>query len=214
MDLVTNKIGRDSNFLAKKTFVFLGRLCLIIAPLLSFIGWAIPHDSLSSFMQFNFIRETSDGTATIDRENASAVFRYYLLPHYFIYASMTFYAGAGIYSAYLSYRKSPWHALIGGILVVIGAIYFVGVLGAFLSIPIGTVNQTNILKISFVLSAFVFLGNLVLGIGLYRASLLPMNYAIIFIMGITLIVVFPGVENWMALGSLLMLIGSIPLLKV
>jgi len=57
-------------------------------------------------------------------------------------------------------------------MVVVGVIYFVGVLGAFLSIPIGSVNQTNILKISFCLSAFVFLGNIILGLGLLKAKIL------------------------------------------
>ncbi len=196
---------------AKRAFVILGCLCLILAPLLSFIGWSLPYDSLSDFFTFNFSRISTDATSSIDRANVGEVFRYYLLPHYFIYASMTFYAGAGIYLAYLSFKKVPWHALIGSIFVVIGAIYFIGVLGAFLSIPIGTVNQTNILKISFALCTLVYLGYLILGFGLLKAKILSGRSACLVILGICLITVFAGMENWMATGSLCMLIGLFPL---
>lgn len=198
---------------AKKTFIFLGRLCLVIAPFLSFIGWALPHDSISSFLQFNIFREATDATTIIDRTNPSEVFRYYLLPHYFIYVSMLFYAGSGIYLGYLIFRKTPWHAFIGSMFTVIGAIYFVGVLGTFLSIPMGTVNQTNILLISFGLCTFVFLGNLILGFGLFKTQIVPRINTILFIVGVILIIIFPGIENWMALGSLFMLIGVFPIIN-
>lgn len=196
---------------AKQTFIFLGCMCLILAPLLSFIGWTLPYDSIGDFFNFSISREATDATSRIDRTSAAEVFRYYLLPHYFIYASMTFYAGAGIYLAYLIFRKMPWHALVGSVFVVVGAIYFIGVLGAFLSIPIGTVNQTTILKMSFALCTLVYIGYLILGFSLLKAKLLSRWHACLVIFGICLITLFPGMENWMALGSLCILIGLFPL---
>jgi len=59
---------------AKKAFQELGSLCLILAPLLSFIGWALPHNSWDSFLQFNFSRTASDATTIIDRNNLDEVF--------------------------------------------------------------------------------------------------------------------------------------------
>lgn len=196
---------------AKRTFDILGRLCLVLAPFLSFIGWALPHDSISSFFQFNIFREATDATTFIDKTNPRDVYRYYLLPHYFIYVSMMFYAGAGIYLGYIIYRKVPWHAFFGSILTVIGAIYFVGVLGAFLSIPMGTIIKTNILLISFGLCVFVFIGNLIFGFALIKTEIVPRINAVLFIVGVILFFVFPGIENWMALGSLLILVGITPL---
>lgn len=196
---------------AKRTFIFLGSLSLILAPLLSFIGWSLPYDSIGDFFNLSISREVTDATSSLDRTNPGEVFRYYLLPHYFIYASMTFYAGAGIYLAYLSFKKMPWHALVGSVFVVVGAIYFIGVLGAFLSIPIGTVNQTNILKISFALCTLVYIGHLILGFGLLRAKLLSRWRASFVIFGVCLMTVFPGMENWMAVGSICILIGLFPL---
>ena len=197
--------------LAKRVFIRLGSLCLILAPLLSFVGWALPYESIGSFFQFSFSRLATDATASLDRGNIDEVFRYYLLPHYFIYASMAFYAGAGVFLGYVCFRKIPWHALIGSACLLIGAIYFVGVLGAFLSIPIGTVNQTNVLKFSFALCSLVFVGLLIFGMGMYKARLLPKLNSIVFLAGLLLIVFFPGLENWMALGSIMIVIGLWPM---
>lgn len=202
----------SKNYLsAKRMFNILGRLCLVLAPFLSFIGWALPYDSISSFFQFNIFREATDATTFIDKTNPRDVYRYYLLPHYFIYVSMMFYAGAGIYLGYIIYRKVPWHAFVGTTLTVIGTIYFVGVLGAFLSIPIGTINETNILLISFGLCVFLFIGNLIFGFALIRTEIVPRINAVLFTGGVILFLAFPGIENWMALGSLLILIGITPL---
>jgi accessory gene regulator protein AgrB len=109
------------------------------------------------------------------------------------------------------YKKAPWHSFIGVILSIIGAVYFVGVLGAFLSIPMGSVNITNILKISFMLCILVFAGNIVQGFALLKTDMLAKWQSVLFIVGNILILIFPGTENWMALGSLLMLIALFPL---
>lgn len=195
------------------TFVkVLGAISLILAPLLTFIGWGIAHDSLSTFFNLNFSYEATDATANLTpSSDESHIFRYYLLPHYFIYASMPVYIGLGLCLMYIGYKKTPWHSFIGIILSIIGAVYFIGVLGAFLSIPMGTVNMTNILKLSFGLSMLVFIGNILLGISLYKSGIIARWSSLLFILGNVLILIFPGIENWMAVGSLLMIAGLLPL---
>ena len=196
---------------AKKAILILGSLSLLLAPLLTFIGWAISHDSLTAFFNFNFSWTPTDGTVSMDKTNAMQIFRYYLLPHYFIYASMPFYISLSLCLGYVLYRKAPWHVIIGVALAIIGAVYFIGVLGAFLSIPMGTVNVTSILKISFALCIFVFVGNIIQGFALLKSQVIPRWASILFIIGNVLILVFPGTENWMALGSIFMFIGMLPL---
>jgi hypothetical protein len=192
----------------------IGGLSLIIAPLLTFIGWAIAHDSISSFFNFNFTWKPTDGTTKLTSASDSALlYRYYLLPHYFIYSAFPFYIGLAITLMYKLYKKAPWHSFIGVILSIIGAVYFIGVLGAFLSIPMGTVNMTGILKISFALCILVFIGNIVQGFALLKTDILAKWQSILFIVGNVLILIFPGTENWMALGSLLMVIALFPLTK-
>ena len=185
---------------------------MLLAPLLTFTGWAISHDSIASFFKFNFLHKDTNGTLHLTATSDPAlVFRYYLLPHYFIYASMPVYIGLSLMLMHITYKKTPWYSFTGAILSIIGAVYFIGVLGAYLSAPIGSVAITNILKISFALCMLVFVGNILLGISLYKSGLTKKWNPVFFITGNLLILVFPGIENWMALGSLLMLIALLPI---
>lgn len=124
---------------------------------------------------------------------------------------MPVYIGLSLAVSYGLYKRAPWHSFIGVMLSIIGAVYFIGVLGAFLSAPIGSVQMTSILKISFGLCLLVFIGNIIQGFGLLKNKLTPRWASLCFITGNILILVFPGVENWMALGSLMMMIGLVPL---
>jgi hypothetical protein len=192
----------------------LGGISLVAAPLLTLIGWSIAHKSVSSFLNFDFSFAPSDATAQLTASShPSLLFRYYLLPHYFIYSSMPVYIGLALTLMHASYKKSPWHSFIGAICSIIGAVYFIGVLGAFLSIPMGTVIMTNILKVSFGLMMLLFIGNIIIGFSLFKSTILPKWGIWLFIAGNLLILVFPGIENWMALGSFLMMAGLLPLSK-
>jgi len=141
----------------------------------------------------------------------SLIFRYYLLPHYFIYASMPVYIALSLTLMNLTYKNAPFYSFAGAILSIIGGVYFVGVLGAYLSSPIGSVVSTNILKISFALCLLVFVGNILIGISLYKTNIISKLTSLLFIIGNFLILIFPGIENWMALGSLMMIIAMFPL---
>jgi len=197
---------------AKKAVFIIGSIALLVAPILSFVGWAIAHESIASFFNFNFTWEASDATTELTiASSAEQVVRYYLLPHYFIYASMPIYIGLSMCLGFVLFKKTPWHSIVGLMLSIIGAVYFIGVLGAFLSIPMGTVKLTGILMVSFALCILVFIGNIVLGFGLLNAQIIPKWASLLFIIGNALILIFSGVENWMAIGSLLMFIGMLPL---
>ena len=193
----------------------LGGISLVLAPLLSFIGWGISHDGLASFFSFNLLHKDTNGTLHLTSNSDPAlVFRYYLLPHYFMYASMPVYIALSLTLMNATYKKTPWYSFIGAILSIIGGVYFVGVLGAYLSNPIGSVVMTNILKVSFALCILVFVGNILLGISLYKTNISSKWTALLFIIGNLLILVFLGIENWMALGSLMMFIAMLPITKM
>ena len=199
---------------AKNCIKVIGAFSLLIAPLLTFIGWGISHDSLSAFFNFNFLHKDTNGTIHLSVHSDQAlIFRYYLLPHYFIYSSMPIYIALSLTLMYLTYKASPWFSFVGTMLSIIGSVYFIGVLGAFLSNPIGSVMMTNILKISFALCMLVFIGNILLGISIYRSQLHPKWVSVLFILGNFLILIFPGIENWMATGSLMMVIAMLPVSK-
>ena len=205
-----------NTYASATTFVkIIAGISLILAPFLSFIGWAIAHDSLKSFFTLNFYRTVTDATAKLTASSDPALlFRYYLFPHYFIFVSMLFYIGLAIGLSYILYKKAPWHSFIGAILSTVGAVYFVAILGAYLTVPMGKVVMTDIIKVSFALSALVFIGNLIQGFGLYQSKLIPKWGSLLFLAGNILILAFPGVENWMALGSFMMVLAVLPLSKL
>lgn len=196
----------------KRFIQILGAASLVLAPFLSFIGWGIAHDSLSSFLNFDFTYQPTDATAHLTASSDPALlYRYYLLPHYFMYSSMPIYIALGLTLMYVTYKRAPWLSFIGAIFSIIGGVYFIGALGAFLSVPMGTVNMTNFIKITIALFMLLFVGNILLGVSLYKSKLVAKWSSLLFIIGNILILVFPGIENWMALGSLLMIIGLFPL---
>lgn len=200
---------------ARRCVMVLGAIALVLAPLLTLIGWAISHDSLTSFFNFNLLHKDTNGTLHLtSKSDPALVYRYYLLPHYFIYASMPVYIALSLMLMNITYKKAPFYSFIGAILSIIGGVYFIGVLGAYLSNAIGSVVITNILKLSFALCMLVFVGNILLGISLYKASINSKWTSLLFIIGNIFILVFPGIENWMALGSLMMFLSMLPIAKM
>ena len=218
----------------KKFMHTAGSLSLIIAPLLLIIGWALNYDSFASFFGATFSNPyLTSGKSVPGQEFLATItgpdngFRFFLLPHYFIYTAMPILIAVALFLAKILFKKAPWHALVGATLTTIGAVYFIGVLGAYLSLPALAsvpIDQTNLLLalnavtamkgvlfISIILSVLVFVGMIVLGFGFYKNRIMPRWSALFIIIGNILILAAAGTENFMVIGSLLMLIGLLPL---
>ena len=220
---------------ARKVIHIAGSLSLLLAPLGVAIGWGISYERFMDFFKFTFSSPyISSGTSDTVGNFLTLLtvpdggFRYFLFPHYIIYASIPVFIAASLFLAHILFKKAPWHALIGSVLTSIGAVYFVGVLGAWLSfpavlnIPADQINGLlpvlkalstvqGALLVSTMLSILVFLGLIILGFGFYTSKLIPRWSAVLIILGNALIIMFAGTENWMTVGSLLMFIGMLPL---
>ncbi|MEV8505065.1 DUF4386 family protein [Actinoplanes sp. NPDC051475] len=212
-----------------------GGISLLVAPLGLITGWAIAYTSVSDFFSFAFESPyLSSGKSDSAERFLSIIsgpdggFRLVLLPHYFVYAAMPIFIAAAMYLAFVLFRRAPWHALAGVVLTSIGAVFFVGVLGAWLSFPaianVPADQATNLqpvvqalttpqgaLLVSTMLSVLVFLGMAVFGFGLYKSRIVPRWSAALVAAGNLLILAFAGTENWMTIGAVLMLVGLLPL---
>lgn len=231
-----NNMEHKNTFMARRCMHIVGSLSLILAPLGVAIGWMLNYPSFSAFFTFDkftpvyLLSGTSDSVTQFLRTITSADggFRLFLLPHYIIYVTIPLFIIVSLFLAYTLFRKAPWHALIGAIITSIGAVYFIGVLGAWLSFPAITntpVDQLpNLLPVltalstpggallfSTALSIFVFLGMIILGFGFYKSRIIPRWSAVLVIVGNILILAFAGIENLMAIGMLLTLVGLLPL---
>jgi len=214
-----------------------GRWSLILAPLMLAVGWALSYRSVSDFLTPDFSSPYTDSGGKSPAEEflttitaSDGGFRQLVLPHIFVYAAMPMIIAAGFYVAYLLFQTTPWRAVIGAGLITIGAVCFVGVLGAWLAFPaVGQVRADRatllpvvrelvkpqgMLLVSTGLSILVFVGLIVLGTALYKSRIVPRWAAVLVIAGNTLILAFAGTENWMTLGSVSMLAGLVPLTRL
>ena len=229
-----NNMEHQNTSVVKKLMNTVGSLSLILAPLLLIIGWALNYDSLASFFGATFSNPyLTSGSSAPGVEFLATItapdngFWHFSLPHYFIYAAMPMLIAAGLFLAKILFKKAPWHALVGATLTTVGAVYFIGVLGAYLSLPalasipidqaslLSVLNAVTaaqgILLISIILSVLVFVGMIVLGFGFYKSRIIPKWSASLIIIGNIIILAAAGTENFMVIGSFLLLVGLLPL---
>ena len=206
-----------------------GSLSLIVLPLMLAIAFALHYTALSDFFVFKLVKPAYSAEQLLQTlASADGGFRLYTLPHLVGYLALPLFIPASLSLAYVTYRKAPWHALVGSTLACIGVVFLGGVFGAWLSFAaVGSVpageggNVLSVLKalttmqgplmLSSALSALTFLGMIVLGFGLYQSRLVPRWSAALFTLGNFLILAFIDLDNWMFIGALLMLIGMLPL---
>ncbi len=219
----------------RRALRIVGGVSLLLAPLSVAVGWALNYLSVGDFFTFDFSSPyTSSGKSSSAEQFVATItgpdggFRSLLLPHYFVYAAMPVFIAAALYLASIVFRSSPWHAVIGSALTTVGAVYFIGVLGAWLAFPAladvpsdqipnvlpmvrALTTVQGVLMVSTTLSILVFVGLIVLACALFRADVVPRWSVGSIIAGNVLILVFAGTENWMVIGSLAMLVGLAPL---
>ena len=229
-----NNMEQQNTLTVKKVMHIAGSLSLVLAPLLLIIGWGLNYDSLASFFGATFSNPyLTSGSSAPGQQFLETItgpdngFRLFLLPHYFIYVAMPMLIAAALFLAKILFKKAPWHALVGATLTTVGAVYFIGVLGAYLSlpalasVPIDQVNlllalnavtaTQGILLISIILSVLVFVGMIVFGVGFYKSKIIPRWSASLIILGSIIVLAAAGTENFMVIGSFLLLVGLLPL---
>jgi hypothetical protein len=206
-----------------------GSISLLALPLLLATAFALHYTRLSEFLAFSFSKPAYSPAHLLNTlSSADGGFRLYTLPHMVGYLSLPLFISMALIIAVVTFRKTPWHALLGAALTGIGVVFLGGVFGAWLSFAaVGNIsgetapnlvavlkaltNMQGPLMISSVLSAFAFLGLIVLGFGLYQSRTVPRWSAVLFILGNAMILAFMDMDNWMFIGAVLMLLGMLPL---
>ena len=214
---------------SERAMRIVGSFSLIVLPLTLAVAFALHYTALSDFFVFELIKpQYSAERLLLTLTGNDGGFRLYTLPHLIGYMVLPLFIPASLALAYILFRKTPWHALIGATLACIGAVFLAGVFGAWLSFAaVGSVpteqvgNLLPVLKalttmqgplmISSALSALTFLGMIILGFGLYQSRLVPRWSAALFTLGNILVLGFIDLDNWMFIGAMFMLIGMVPL---
>jgi hypothetical protein len=206
-----------------------GSVSLIALPLLLAIAFALHYTALSDFFAFKLVKPPYSAERLLHTlTSPDGGFRHYTMPHLVGYLALPLFIPASLTLAGAIIDRVPWHALIGAALTCFGVVFLGGVFGAWMSFAAvrsvseeAAVNLLAVLQalttmqgslmLSSVLSAFTFLGMIVLGFGLYQSRIAPRWSAALFILGNVLVLAFIYLDNWMFIGALLMLVGILPL---
>lgn len=205
----------------------IGAISLLVYPILLMLAFAMHFKSLGDFFDFELVyrqNSAADFMATLSGPDKDRLF---MFPHYLGYAAMPFMLATALVLGKLLYQKRPAHAFMGAGLSLLGVIYMAGVFATWLSfaavgnVPTDIIEPaTQVLKeltsmqgalmYSTILSVFSLLGMVILGVGLYNSNVTSKWSAVLIILGHLFIIVFMDLDNWMLIGSLLMLIGLYP----
>lgn len=206
-----------------------GSISLIVLPMLLAIAFALHYTALSDFFEFRLVKPPYSAERLLHTlTSPDGGFRHYTLPHLVGYLALPLFIPASLALASAIVERAPWHALLGAALTCFGVVFMGGVFGAWMSFAaVGGVSgeaASNLLPVlqalttmqgslmlSSVLSAFTFLGMIVLGFGLYQSRIAPRWSAALFILGNVLVLAFIDLDNWMFVGALLMMVGMLPL---
>lgn len=216
----------DSNRLfIRKTIAFL----LLVFPFTLLLGFALHFSSLEKFFKFRLVKPVY---------NAEHMF--YMLttgnPHLFVVAHAIVFVAIPLMLlvvlvlAWFLYKKSPIMAFIGAVVGVIGCIATAGVLSSWLSFSaVGNVAPEHyegakaalieltriqgVLKTVTALSYLTFIGLIILAAGLLQSGTFKKWNMLSIMLGSALFLAFMDLDNWMFIGTILILIGLIPVSK-
>jgi hypothetical protein len=213
---------------ARSVLQVLGSLALLLFPLILMIAFGLHFETVGEFFVFELRYEpstASDFMATLT--DATARGRY-TMAHMVGYLDLPLFIGAALFLGSILFDERPWVATIGAALTVIGTVYMGGVFGSWLSFAaLGNLTPDQVagaipalealtemqgpMLLTTMLSGLSLLGLMVLAGGLLFTDLVPKwSPALIFLGNLT-IFVFMDLDNWMMIGALMMLIGSLPI---
>lgn len=211
-----------------KTLQNLGGVSLILYPLTFMLAFAMHYRSIAEFFVFKLKYVQVPVEESVRMLMGPDAARNYINPHLVAYFSVPLMISASLALGYVLFEKKPWTALIGVSLTTIGSVFLGGVFAAWLSFAaIGNMPADQFeyavsafsaltamqgtLALTTYLSVLSLLGFLVLAVGLFQSRIVPKWSAGLIFIGTLMIIVFMDLDNWMFIGSLLMLIGMFPI---
>jgi hypothetical protein len=216
-----------NNRLIKKILARGGALSLILFPVLLMASFGLHFERLADFFVFKVKYVPNGVSETMATFSGPNAFRLFILPHLVGYFSFPFMIFSSLALAYVLFKQRPWFGIIGAALTCIGSVFLAGLFAIWLSFAaIGNVPAEQIesslpalaaltqmqgfLSLTTSLSGLGLLGLLILGIGLFKSTVVPRWSGALVVLGTALIMIFTDLDNWMFIGALCIFIGCIP----
>jgi hypothetical protein len=213
----------SNDYFLKKT----AAVVLLAFPAIMMLAFIMHFNSLHSFFNFRFTHGVYDAGKLFD-VLVSGRGHGFMMAHFVAVISVPLFFMAMMILGSLLYPDKPLMAVAGVIVGVVGCTAMAAVFGAWLSFTgIATVDKSNYagarmafielvrmkgaLKIFTSLSNLCFIGIIILATGLIMTKKFDLWRMLCIILGATLFIVFMDMDNWMFIGSFLLLLGFMPI---
>lgn len=129
-----DNIIQSKNTSLQKTMHIVGSLSVIALPISLMVAFDMHFSSIQDFFVFRFIKpEYSVERLLSTLMSSDHGFRLYTHPHLVAYIGLPLFIISAMSLAYIQYKQTPWHAMVGLVITSIGTVFMGGVFGAWLS---------------------------------------------------------------------------------
>jgi len=204
-------------------------LALLLFPLLCILGFLLHFHSLHGFFHFTWTRPPYNAERLFDAL-VSGRGHGFFIAHIIVYAAVPFLLVAVLVLSWYLFPHSPWMAVLGAALGILGSLALAAVVSSWLSFAaVGRVhpefydgaraalveltNMQGILQWNSLGSYCIFVGLIILSIGLLLSRQFPRWNMICIILGSLLFFLFMDMDNWMLIATILLGIGLFPAIK-
>jgi hypothetical protein len=203
---------------------------LLLFPAIMMLAFLLHFSSIHAFFNFHLHRDPYDAGKLFDALVGGRGHGF-VMAHTIAFMSVPLFMIATLSLAWLLYQQKPIWAFIGAVTGIIGCAGLAAVFGAWLSFSgihtlnpqyyagaregfIELVQMKGMLKFFTMLSYLSFTGLAILAAGLACAKQFKLFNMLSIIIGTILFVLFMDMDNWMFIGSMLLLIGFLPVSKL
>ena len=216
---------QSSTFSLRKTLAVL----LLLFPTIMMLAFLMHFSSVHAFFNFRLHRDPYDAGKLFDAL-VSGRGHGFVMAHTVGFMSIPLFMIATLLLAWFLYQQKPFWAFIGAAIGIIGCAGIAAVFGAWLSFSgihslnpqyyagaregfIELVKMKGMLKFFTMLSYLSFIGLAILAAGLAWVKQFKLINMLCIIVGTMLFVIFMDMDNWMFIGSVLLLTGFLPVSK-
>ncbi|HWK03536.1 MAG TPA: hypothetical protein VNS58_07885 [Puia sp.] len=202
---------------------------LLLWPVLSILGFALHFHSIHGFFNFQLERPSYDAGRLFEGLAAGRGHGF-VMAHFIVYLATPFLLVILLILSWFLFRSNQCLAFVGAAIGIIGCVAMAGVVSSWLSFAaIGRVqpqyydgaraalieltNKQGFLKWNTGCSYLAFIGLMLLAAGLWRSRQFPKINMICILLGALLFIFFMDMDNWMLIGSILLSVGLLPVIK-
>jgi len=199
---------------------------LLVFPFTLLLGFAMHFSSLEKFFKFRFVKPAYNAEHMFYMLTGGKS-HLFIVAHAIVFVAIPLMLLVVLVLGWFLYKQSPIMAFVGAVIGVIGCIAIAGVLSSWLSFSaVGRVapeyydgakaalieltRMQGVLKTVTALSYLTFIGLIILAAGLLQSGVFRKWNMLSIMLGSALFLAFMDLDNWMFIGTILILIGLIP----